>query len=269
MIYVTGSNGLIGTSLKEKIEIVPISYRDVEPELSFESCSTLIHLATSITSRSSLNEIRESFNSDVLIPLKIFRQFLTVNPYGRIIFLSSAGDLHSYNYENEQPSTEKSVPVPKTLYGAHKLLVENHLNLLHLEFPNFTSLVFRVSNVYGAKVETSRVNGLVDKLISSEDEIKIFADLDTTINLIHIDDLVNLLFLSLGKHMMPGHYTFLVGNESYKISDILNLVSKNKKVKITVESAPKNYSYINLDCTNIKKFFNWSCKKSLLNLFEV
>lgn len=266
MIYVTGSNGLIGTSIKEKIEIIPVTYREVEPEITFEPCSTLIHLATSITSRSSLKEIRESFNSDVLIPLKIFRQFLTANPNGKIIFLSTAGDLHSYNYENNQLSTEDSLPVPKTLYGAHKLLVENHLNLLHLEFPNFTSLIFRVSNVYGAKVEACRVNGLVDKLITSNDEIKIFVDLNTTINLIHIDDLVNLLFLSLGKHMIPGHYTFLVGNESYKISDILNLVSKNKKIKITVESTPKNYSYINLDCTNVKKFFNWTCNKSLIDI---
>ena len=86
MIYVTGSNGLIGRYLSNKIDIVPITFRGIEPQVQFDSESVLIHLSSSISTRDDLSSIETSFRDDVSIPLKIFRQYLNSNPNGKIIF---------------------------------------------------------------------------------------------------------------------------------------------------------------------------------------
>ena len=50
MIYISGSNGLIGTELTKNIQnYIPISYRNQYPEINFLPNSTLIHLSSSIT----------------------------------------------------------------------------------------------------------------------------------------------------------------------------------------------------------------------------
>lgn len=158
---------------------------------------------------------------------------------------------------------EDSLPVPKTLYGANKLLVENYLNLLHIDYPNFVSIVFRVSNVYGAKVSKNRINGLVDKFLTAENNVNIFCDIENTINLIHIKDIIDLLFKAMNKKMDFGHYLFLVGNETYKISEIIKLILKVKDVKITINETENKCSYINLDCSKVKNYFNWTCNHNL------
>ena len=96
MIYVSGSNGLIGKELVKNIdEYISISYRDEVPEIDFLPNSILVHLSSSTTPRNSLEDLEKSFQSDVLIPIKIFQKYLKTNSNGKIIFLSTAGDLHS------------------------------------------------------------------------------------------------------------------------------------------------------------------------------
>lgn len=268
MIYVTGSNGTIGRALKEKIQVVPITFREKIPEVIFEPNSTLIHLSTSITTRNSIEYYKESFESDIYIPFELFKKYLNSNPNGKIIFLSSSGDLHSQTSISDDISTEHSNVEPKTLYGTHKLLLENYLNLLHKEYPNFKSIIFRVSNVYGGDSTSTKVNGLIDKLLNSNDKIEIYSNLESTINIIHIQDLINLIIKTIYKEMGKGHYLFLVGNENYKISEILDLISEFKKLNLTIKEDKNNYTYINIDCTKVKNYFHWSCEKFLYNLLQ-
>ena len=65
MIYVTGSNGLIGKHLNNKIKIKPISYRNNVPNITFASNSTLVHLSSSTTPRNTTDDIEQSFYNDV------------------------------------------------------------------------------------------------------------------------------------------------------------------------------------------------------------
>jgi UDP-glucose 4-epimerase len=194
MIYISGSNGLIGTELTKNIQnYIPISYRNQYPEINFLPNSTLIHLSSSTTPRNSFDELESSFNSDVLIPFELFQNYLKVNPNGRIIFLSTAGDLHSSEFDI--CSNEESQPIPKSIYGTHKLLLEHYTKLLHSQY-DFTSIVLRTTNVYGGKIDSKRVNGLIDKLICNNGEIVMTSNIKTTVNFIHISDLINLILQS-------------------------------------------------------------------------
>lgn len=142
MIYISGSNGLIGNELiKHVTEYTAISYRNEVPDIKFSPNSVLIHLASSTTPRNTFEDIETSFQSDVLIPFKIFQNYLKINPNGKIIFLSTAGDLHSSS--SNILSDENSIPNPKSIYGSHKLLLENYIKILHSKF-EFTSIILEL-----------------------------------------------------------------------------------------------------------------------------
>ena len=95
MIYVTGSSGLIGSVLCKEIECQKISYRDdvSQVEFSSEEDSTLIHLASCSNTRFTMESAEDLLQKEVLTSVDLFRKFYKENPEGRIIFLSSCGDL--------------------------------------------------------------------------------------------------------------------------------------------------------------------------------
>ena len=261
MIYISGSNGLIGTELTKNIQnYIPISYRNQYPEINFLPNSILIHLSSSTTPRNNFDELQSSFNSDVLIPFKLFQNYLKVNPNGRIIFLSTAGDLHSS--ESDIVSNEYTLPIPKSIYGTHKLLLENYTKLLHSQY-DFVSIILRTTNVYGGKIDSKRVNGLIDKLISNNNEIVITSNVKTTANFIHISDLISLILQSLDVSV-EGFNLFLVGSEkSISIQDLIEKISTYISLNIVFENENSNPSYINIDTSKVQKYFNWKCKYSI------
>lgn len=261
MIYISGSSGLIGTELTKNIkDYISISYRNQYPEINFLPNSILIHLSSSTTPRNNFDELQSSFNSDVLIPFKLFQNYLKVNPNGRIIFLSTAGDLHSSEFDIA--SNEYTLPIPKSIYGTHKLLLENYIKLLHNQY-DFTSIILRTTNVYGGKINSKRVNGLIDKLVYNNDKIIITSNIKTTVNFIHISDLVDLILKSLNISI-KGFNLFLVGSErSISIQDLIKKISTYISPNIVFKNENSNPSYINIDTSKVQKYFNWKCNYSI------
>lgn len=260
MIYISGTNGLIGKKLTKNIkDYIQISYRNEEPKIDFLPNSILIHLSSSTTTRNGLGDLEKSFNSDVLIPFKIFQSYLKTNPNGKIIFLSTAGDLHSHT--KNVIDDENSAPIPKSLYGSHKLLLENYISLLH-KTNKFTSIVFRVTNVYGGNSKINRVNGIIDKLISGSN-ITITSSVEETINFIHIDDLINLLLKAIDSNI-EGNNLFLVGSiNSISIKELIKKIQIYVSTNIIYENDQALPLYINIDTTKVQKYFNWKCQYSI------
>ena len=97
MIYLTGANGLIGSRFLDLYdgEVTTISYRDKVTDV-FESHenSCLIHLAWSSTTRNTYDEFEKVIKNDVTNSKILFDYYVKKNPNGKIIFISSAGDLH-------------------------------------------------------------------------------------------------------------------------------------------------------------------------------
>ena len=246
MIYLTGSSGLIGRKLKQKFtgDIAGISYRDKVYDL-FAGCngSCLVHLGWSTTTRSNSPEVSKA---DVENSRQLFEYYANKNPNGKIIFLSTAGDLHRDNNTSE--------PIPHSLYGQSKLEVENILNGI-----NCNSVIFRVTNVWGGEVYSSRVNGLPDKLIKSldtHDVTDIYANLKTQVDLIHVDDLVNLIIKAYHYNLL-GHKTFLVGSQNITIGSIIDKVSRRGNINLRINQKA-NRSFLNIDNTEVKEFFDWT-----------
>ena len=246
MIYLTGSGGLIGKKLKQKFsgDIAGISYRDKVYDL-FAGCngSCLVHLGWSTTTRSNSPEVSKA---DVDNSRQLFEYYANKNPNGKIIFLSTAGDLHRDNNTSE--------PIPHSLYGQSKLEVENILNGI-----NCNSVIFRVTNVWGGEVYSSRVNGLPDKLIKSldtHDVTDIYANLKTEVDLIHVDDLVNLIIKAYHFNLL-GHKTFHVGSQNITIGSIIDKISRRGNLNLRINQKA-NRSFLNIDNTEVKEFFDWT-----------
>ena len=110
------------------------------------------------------------------------------------------------------------------------------------------TVVLRTSNIWGAKVSSDRVNGLVDKLLSSLDTdrvIEIFANIKTKVDLIHIDDFVDLLIKVVDKDLEKQHELFLVGRQSKRGS--LNLRINQKAEK----------TYLHIENSKVRTTFDW------------
>ena len=180
MIYLTGSNGLVGSRFLEIYdkEITKISYRnEVSDVFQSHENSCLIHLAWSSTTRNTYDKFEKVIKNDVTNSKILFDYYTNKNPNGKIIFVSSAGDLH---LGHSRTVWEDHEPSPHSLYGECKLHVENILK----ELPCKT-VVLRTSNIWGANVSGKRVNGLVDKLLNAlntNQVVEIFADLKTKVD---------------------------------------------------------------------------------------
>jgi nucleoside-diphosphate-sugar epimerase len=262
MIYVTGSNGLIGSRFIELCEkpITRVSYReDVEDVFDHHEQSCLVHFAWSTTTRTTYDEIEKSVKYDVVNSKKLFDLYLNKNPKGKIIFLSSAGDLHT-GYE--RTVDESFQPSPKTLYGDCKLQVENILNGLDCK-----SVILRVSNVWGGKNNSKdRVNGLVDKLIknlNTDNIIELYGDLKSRVDIIHVDDLVELILKVIEKDNLVPHQTYLVGSQSLTIIEIIDKISSDGSLLLKFNKK-ENKTYLHVENSRVRSAFEWNPYRKLV-----
>lgn len=260
MIYLTGSGGLIGSRFLELYgqEVITISYRDeVSDVFDSHENSCLVHLAWSSNTRNTYDDFDEVVKNDVQNSKKLFDFYVNKNPNGKIIFVSSAGDLH---LGHNRTTWEEHEPSPHSLYGECKLHVENMLK----ELPCKT-IVLRTSNIWGAKVTENRVNGLVDKLLNSLNTnrvVEIFANLKTRVDLIHIDDFVDLLKEVIKVDLEKQHELFLVGRQSISICDIIDIVSKRGSLNLRINQKAEK-TYLHIETWKARKTFDWEPKHIL------
>ena len=267
MIYISGSKGLIGNRLKKSLkEFCEISYRDSLDDIDFKSeeDSTLIHLASSSNTRYEIDSSLELYMSDVNLSIELFKKFLKKNPSGRIILLSSCGDLHWSYYRKLHD--EESVPSPKTVHGAHKLLLENYGNILTSNTDaKFISL--RVTNVYGGDVTLDRVNGFIDKYLSclkNSNVMEIYSNLSNSYDWIYIDDVISAI-ISATEYGRSD--TFLIGSgNSYSLNHLLDILKNNiGKVELNIKECSSTSTHVMINSSRAEDLLGWKPKVSLFD----
>jgi UDP-glucose 4-epimerase len=262
MIYISGASGLIGTALINKIsDYVSISYRDSIHHIEFESIpnSTLIHLASCSNTRFKIEDAENLYQKDVSLSLQLFQKFLNKNPDGRIILLSSCGDLHWSFYDTVLD--EYSLPSPRTIHGAHKLLLENYGSILTSKTDaKFISL--RVSNVYGGQITKDRVNGFIDRYVYSfknDESMQVYSNLNDTYDWVHMWDVIEAVDAAI---KFNSSNTFLIGSEqSLSLKKVINTL-KNVIGDVGIDILPCNNpaTYVRINCTKAEDLLGWSAK---------
>jgi len=255
MIYLTGANGMVGRKFRNVCtkKITSITYRDkVVDSFKSHDKSCLVHLGWSSTTRDT---DPEKVKNDIFNSQHLFDYYLKKNPNGKIIFVSTAGDMHQNHGGMFCSGLE--TPIPRTLYGKSKLHVETILESLSCK-----TVVLRTSNIWGGKVRLDRVNGLVDKLLNyvgTNNIVEIYADLETQVDLIHIDDFIDLLLKVIDTDLNKDHEMFLVGGQSITIGDIIKKVSKKGELNLKIDQKGER-SFINVQPFSAEHTFNWKRK---------
>jgi len=249
-IYISGCSGLIGSNLTKKVkEFYKISYREKAfNKFKSHDSAILIHLASFSKTQSPLSQYKNCIKYDLLNTTSLFENFLQANPNGRIIYISTAGDMYT------GLADENSIPHPRSIYSSIKLFNENFL-----KFKKCNYFIFSVSNAWGGKVSPDRLNGLCDKILNFTEKDKpldIYVNPETTLDLIHINDLVELIYKSIYSNNTSGKW--LVGAESLSIKHLLNI---NPNLKYNLNEKQKPLTQLKINNSKVRKDFNWTPRR--------
>ncbi len=126
-----------------------------------------------------------SFLEHLLI---LLRKYVSGTP-GTFVLASSAGGVYGEN--PEQPLTEHSICMPVSDYGRNKLRQENMVSQWARGLPNVSTLVARISNLYGPGQNMNKSQGLIAHIsrnLLHRSPINIYVPLDTLRDYIFVTD---------------------------------------------------------------------------------
>ena len=122
-IFITGSNGFVGSYLKNKFKnIFSLKYYKRESSIKIDS-QVVLHLADLAHDIKQTKNERDYYLINTELTKRIFDEFLNSNAE-IFIFLSS---VKASSDSIEKVLFEDSLPNPKTHYGKSKLLAENYI----------------------------------------------------------------------------------------------------------------------------------------------
>ena len=117
---------------------------------------------------------------------------------GRILLASSAGGV--FGVGSGQPLTEHSACHPVSEYGRNKLVQESLVRTWASGRPTVSSLVARISNLYGPGQRLDKPQGLIahiSRSILDRTPIRIFVPLDTLRDYLYVEDGAEMLLAAL------------------------------------------------------------------------
>ncbi len=120
---------------------------------------------------------------------------------GKVLFASSAGGVYGNSYDH--PLTEGSLCSPISEYGRNKLVQERLLINWAREQANISTLIARISNLYGPGQNLGKPQGLIAHISRSvlhKVPIRIYVPLDTQRDYFFAEDCARNLVASL-KHL--------------------------------------------------------------------
>jgi UDP-glucose 4-epimerase len=287
IIGITGGLGLIGKALRLKLSTpVVLLARNVvddilgsnekyvignfsDPEVANKfvlDLDILIHAASSVGPRSEFSN--EIIRDDLVGTIHLAQAFFKKNPKGHFIYLSTAGGL--YDLEDVGEKIEESELVPKSLYGAIKLIVEDAL----VEICGMQGMVtiLRPSAVYGDPFKKNQTVGLIDKLLKStlvettNSAVTIFDKMDSARDYLHIDDLAKAIKALINRESESQFEIYNVGTgKEASIGGVIKTINSLSEGKVRVEILPTSNKRTSL-IVNSNKIFNdvgWKSEISL------
>ncbi len=163
---------------------------------------------------------------------------------GKVLLVSSAGGVYGNN--PEQPLTESSACHPISDYGRNKLRQESVLREWGKGHAHISTLVARISNLYGPAARINKAHGLIPHISRSilhRVPINIFVPLDTLRDYIYVDDCVAGLLEGLERLGAQGREDVLKifhSGETTTIAGLVGVFSRltHGHVRIICSSSP-------------------------------
>ncbi len=285
-ILVTGSSGVIGTRLCEKLlnegyEVTGVDKRtnkwnktvnnltikcDLLDARAIEMLPTdfdlVFHLAANSRVMESVEEPEKGLEN-ITMTFNILN-FLRKNEINKIAFASSR---EVYGEGRIEPCKETDVVLDniKNPYAASKVACEALIQAFKYCY-GVEYVIFRLSNVYGMYDETDRVIPLFIKLLKQNKPLKIYGE-DKSLDFIYIDDVVDGMIRAIKKFDKVKNNTFnLCSGNVTKIIEVAQMLKKITDSKSEIQIYPERtgeVSYFRGDFSKAQNSFGFAPKTDL------
>ena len=285
-IVITGGSGFVGSFLidrliKEEFKNIVVLDRGSKPRkgAKFIKCDVfkneailkknihrndiVIHFACStIPGTSEANPVKDA-EKNITGTLKLI-EICKNKGIKKFLFASSGGAI--YGNSSRAVHVETDPTNPQSFYGVIKLVIEKYLAVYkHLYKLSYVAL--RVSNLYGRKTLPNENIGAVDVFLQraiEREPIVIWGDGENVRDYIHIEDLIDFLFLAIQKDAIQGVYNIGTGCGT-SLNKIIKTIN-NLGVKIEPKYMPARGVDVRHNVLDISKArkTGWRPKYSLL-----
>lgn len=239
-VLITGGLGFIGANLAEKLVAlgshVTILSNEIEDNwhqknkisseivivrgdiTDLEAMKVAVSGQDSVFHLAGLSGAPESNNRPLLDleinckgSLNVLEACRLVSPNTRILFPSSQ---LVYGSPTSLPVNEDAKTSPTSIYGTHKLTIENYFRLYHEVF-GLKTVSLRIPNPYGPRQSLNHTYGIVNYFLGlalRKEPIKIYGSGEQLRDYIFIDDLVDAMLLVNSSDKSSGKTFNVSGN---------------------------------------------------------
>jgi UDP-glucose 4-epimerase len=159
---------------------------------TLKGINIVVHLLSTSIPGTSNDDCVKDIETNLIGSVKLLES-MKRNDCKKIIFISSGGTV--YGNPIIVPTPEDTELRPICSYGITKVAIENYIYMFHKLY-DLEYLIFRVSNLYGARQNNERQQGIINTLlnkISNNEEITIWGNGNIIRDYIYVEDFCNLI----------------------------------------------------------------------------
>lgn len=247
--WVIGSGGLLGSAvaktLSDSFPATPIRWshhdesikdlkenlHDFSQQLNSDQPWRIIWAAGHATVSSNpaqCDQEREVFENFTLEAEQIL-----VSP-GTYFLASSAGGVYAGSVD--PPFTKNTIAIPASAYGNLKLSQENLLTQIFFLRSNVTTVIGRISNLYGPGQNLNKLQGLISHLILAaltKKTMNIFVPLDTIRDFVFVNDAAQVIS-RLTTMDSPPEIAVIASGEPQSLATVISQVQAVIRIKIPI-----------------------------------
>ena len=228
----------------------------------------VIHLAAQSSVTRSVNDPSLDSNVNVIGSLLLLESLKNLEQRPRFIYSSTGGA--AYGSPNKIPVDENHDVQPISQYGASKLAAEYYISL-YSRLYNFSTVNFRLGNVYGPRQRSDLESGVISiftEKIIKEESLKLFGYGKACRDYIYVSDVVD-AFKIASKLDFEGEIFNLGTGVATKVEEVMDcLVNCLGKEPSAVEKLPLRQGEldsISLSSLSFNKKTGWKPKVNLEN----
>lgn len=220
---------------------------------------TVVHLAwTTVPAEASINPAYD-LETNVLGGLRLLDACVH-NGVQRVIFASSGGAV--YGIPQCLPVSEEHPLLPFSFYGIAKATFEKYLHFYALK-RELSSLVFRISNVYGERQNLTKNQGVIGiwlQRIRQGLPIQIWGDGSVIRDYVYVEDVAEAL--AAGLDYQGSHSIFNLGyGQGFSLNELLDAIEQVIGFRPQVEYLPARSFDVPANVLNtqrIQQELNWT-----------
>jgi len=211
------------------------SYRDCASFVA--GLDAIVHLGHTNTPLTSNTDLPSDAAMNIIPTATLLQAIRDSGTRPHMIYASTGGAL--YRGGGHLPVSEESPVEPSTSYGIQKLVGEHYLRLAARE-GWITATILRIGNPYGVLLPPERLQGFIGVALARILErrpVRIFGDPDNVRDYVHLDDVMRMFELAVGRR--EGFDVYNVGSgEGRSVRDVLALLQQFSQIETEVIYEP-------------------------------